>query len=450
MQTGDTIIACATAPGFSARAIVRLSGPGAFVAVDRLTGNSRSVRTERGVASARMRLGGSSSMPCMIAVFPGPRSYTGEDVVEIAMPGNPTLVELVIARAIGAAPGIRMAGPGDFTARAYLNERLSLAQAEGVASLIAAQSQSELDEAKRLVSGERGRMYREFADEAMTLLALVEAGIDFTDQEDVVAISGTDLRRRAGALATKIEQVLGVAAGCEVESTLPRVALGGAPNAGKSTLFNALLGRRRAVVSEEAGTTRDVLEERLDLSRDLSGGGEVLLCDTPGVDEIARGSVDAGAQDASREFLSRADVVIWCDPSGRFDESSLQFGKETRAIRVRTKADLPRASEGREAIAVSALDGFHLPSLRRAIADEAWGGKSKAGVLPRHRRALGAASRELREIEGELASSGCSLGEPEVIAGRLRVALDALGELTGKLTPDDVIGRVFATFCVGK
>lgn len=408
------------------------------------------MRIGRGVVPARMRLGGSLSMPCLIAAFPGPRSYTGEDVIEIALPGNPALVERVIASAIGAAPEIRMAGPGEFTARAYLNERLTLAQAEGVASLIAAQNRDELDEARRLVSGERGRMYNRFTDEAMTLLALVEAGIDFTDQEDVVAISGTDLHRRAGGLAEEIEGVLGGAAGTEAVSTLPRVALAGVPNAGKSTLFNALLGRRRAVVSHEAGTTRDVLEERLDLSRDLSGGGEVLLCDTPGIDEIARGRVDAGAQEASKEFLAGADVVIWCDPTGRFDEAGLNLGQEVRAIRVRTKADLPRDSDGREAIAVSALDGFHLPSLRRAIADAAWGGKSRTGVLPRHRRALGAAALELREIEEELAGSGRVIGEPELIAGRLRQVLDALGELTGRLTPDDVIGRVFATFCVGK
>lgn len=443
---------------------MRLSGPAAFEVV-RVLGAKRIEKCPtpnplspggcfgmrgRGVEVLRLAMEGGATLPCMIATIPGPRSYTGEDVVEIAMPGNPTLVEKLIGRAIGAVPGIRLAGPGEFTARAYLNERLSLAQAEGVASLIAAQTQSELDEAKRLVSGERGRMYNRFTDEAMTLLALVEAGIDFTDQEDVVAISSADLHRRAGALAEEIERVLGGAAGAEAESTLPRVALAGVPNAGKSTLFNALLGRRRAVISDEAGTTRDVLEERLELSLDLCGGGEVLLCDTPGIDGIERGRLDAGAQAASKEFLERADVVIWCDPTGRFDEAGLKLGREARAIRVRTKADLPRDSEGREAIAVSALDGFHLPSLRRAIADGAWGGRLRTGVLPRHRRALGAAARELREIEVEVAGSGRELGAPELSAGRLRRVLDALGDLTGKLTPDDVIGRVFATFCVGK
>ena len=450
MQTGDTIIACATAPGLGGRAIVRLSGPAAFEAVEAIcVGGANEVR-ERGVRAGRCRVGAFAHVPCLIAAFPGPRSYTGEDVVEIALVGNPTLVEKLIASATGAAAGVRMAGPGEFTARAYLNERLTLAQAEGVASLIAAQGADELVEARRLVSGERGELYREFADEAMTLLALVEAGIDFTDQEDVVAISGQDLRRRAMALASRIEDVLGSAAGAEARSDVPRVALAGAPNAGKSTLFNALLGRRRAVVSDEAGTTRDVLEETLDLSRDISGGGEVMLCDTPGVDAEARDATDERAQEASRGFVSEADVVVWCDPTGRFEAGEVVAATRARVIRVRTKADLPRGRAGEVALEVSALDGFHLPSLRRAIADAAWGGGVRAGVLPRHRRALRTAAAEFRGIDAELPQNRRSIAEPELIAGRLRVALDCLGELTGRMTPDDVIGRVFATFCVGK
>lgn len=451
MQTGDTIIACATAPGLGARAVVRLSGPAAFVVVNE---NCGAAGRGRGVRAARWRMGAGIEVPCLIASFPGPRSYTGEDVVEIALVGNPTLVERLIAGAMasmGGKSGVRMAGPGEFTARAYLNERLTLAQAEGVASLIAAQNAGELVEAKKLLSGERGEMYREFADEAMTMLALVEAGIDFTDQEDVVAISAAELKRRAAALALRIENVLGSAAGGEARSELPRVALAGVPNAGKSTLFNAMLGRRRAVVSDEAGTTRDVLEERLDLSRDISGGGEVMLCDTPGVAEASAGKIDAQAQAMSRGFLAAADVVVWCDPTGRF-EGGMETAPGGRVIRVRTKADLPHGRTGDGAIEVSALDGFHLPSLRRAIADAAWAsaGLEAGGVLPRHRRALRAAAMEFRAIEAEVDGGGRSISEPELAAGRLRGALDCLGELTGRVTPDDVIGRVFATFCVGK
>ncbi|MBX3380810.1 MAG: 50S ribosome-binding GTPase [Phycisphaeraceae bacterium] len=451
MQTGDTIIACATAPGLGARAIVRLSGPASFEAIAGLDcGTAPGEHRERGVRAARIRLGDSHQLPCLIAEFPAPRSYTGEDVIEIAIPANPTLIERVIASAIDAAAGVRMANPGEFTARAYLNDRLTLAQAEGIGSLIAAQGADELVEARRLLSGERGKHYHAFADEAMTLLALVEAGIDFTDQEDVVAICGADLRERAARLAKQIEQVLGSASGTEAQSEVPRVALAGVPNAGKSTLFNAILGRRRAVVSDEAGTTRDVLEERLDLSRDISGGGEVLLCDTPGVDTGSNGNLDGRAQAASRSFLASADVVVWCDPTGRFDDAALDVPRRVRTIRVRTKADLPRVSGAVEALEVSALDGFHLPSLRRAIADAALGGGVRAGVLPRHRRALRAAAGELRAMELELAATGRNISEPELVAGRLRAALDCLGELTGRMTPDDVIGRVFATFCVGK
>ncbi len=452
MSGTDAILAAATPPGFSARALVRLSGPGVFELLRKWTATSDRPLPNppsRGLFVVAGRIAG-LSLPLVIAVFPGPRSFTGEDVAELLLPGNPHLLQRVIDEllALAAATGasMRRANPGEFSARAYLNDRMSLEQAEGVAALIAAENAEEMDAAQRLLRGERGGQYRALAEETATLLALVEAGIDFTDQEDVVAIAPGDLRRRLETLVHEIHAIVGAAAGEEADRALPRVVLAGRPNAGKSTLFNVLLGRPRAVVSPIAGTTRDVLEEELTL-----GESRVLLCDCAGIEEArAMGVVAEAMQQRTRDAIEHADVVLWCDPSGRFDAADLPPTR-ARLIRVQTKADMAhsRANAHGEAIEVSALDGFNVATLRRAIDDQAWGSRRTTRTLPaRHRRALTTAASGLRHACE--ASAGERLRDPEVVASHLRGALDALGELTGRLTPDDVLGRVFATFCVGK
>ncbi|HEX8877363.1 MAG TPA: GTPase [Phycisphaerales bacterium] len=453
MSAPDPILAPATPPGFAPRAIVRLSGSGVFAFLRDWTVTSDRPLPDpltRGIHAATGRVGG-FPLPLLIAVFPGPNSFTGEDVAELLLPGNPHLMQRVIdellARATASGVAMRRANPGEFSARAFLNDRMSLEQAEGVAALIAAETVEEMDAAQRLLRGERGDQYRALADEAATLLALVEAGIDFTDQEDVVAIAPADLRQRLAGLIRAIDSITGAAAGEEADRSLPRVVLAGKPNAGKSTLFNALLGRQRAVVSPIAGTTRDVLEEELALA-----DAHALLCDCAGIEEAAAlGVVAASMQARTRNAIADADLVLWCDPSGRFDPGDLPESR-ARVIRVRTKADMahaPQAAGGDRTIEVSALDGFNLGALRRAIADQALGGSRTTRSLPaRHRRALASAAAWLRRAAE--AAGGDRLRHPEVIASHLRSGLDALGELTGRLTPDDVLGRVFATFCVGK
>lgn len=454
-ETHDTIAAIATASGRSARAIVRLSGPGTGGVVRTLAGEPLGDRGSRGVVltlpdagtSGRARL----PLPACLLAMPGPASYTGEDSAELLIPGNSSLASRVLSAVLEA--GARLAEPGEFTSRAYLAGRLTITEAEGVAALIAAERDGELDRARSLLSGEAGVRYTEWADRLAGLAALVEAGVDFTDQEDVVPIPAAELREALEDIAAGISAELGGERAVERNDDAPVVALVGPPSAGKSTLFNALLGRRRAVVDEAPGTTRDVLEESVDLGS-LGGlgptrGGTVRLLDLPGLDGDAAGEIGLAAQRSARAALETADLLVHCDPAGVFEADGLP--DSARVIRVRTKADLAsdHRDESDDGLAVCALDGWRLGALRRAIADLAETG-SGACVVPRHRRAFGEALGYLGEAVGAIGDDTRGLTEPELVADSIRRALDGVGAVSGRVTPDDVLGRIFAGFCVGK
>jgi len=465
MPIGDTIVALASPPGRSAASLLRISGPATRVAVGACCGIENG-SWRRCAAAARFRLscdvGAASSptldLPVLLMTFEGPRSYTAEDAAELLVPGNPHVVRRVIDALVGH-DGVRHAGPGEFSARAYLAGKLTLEQAEGVAATIAARTNAELDAARALLSGRSGVTYTDIADRIATLLALTEAGIDFTDQEDVVAIAPSSLATGIEALEQRVTTLLGGPAAGEAGETLPRVVLAGQPNAGKSTLFNVLLGYERAVVSEVAGTTRDVISEPLPLDDLHVGGGQVLLCDLAGIDAgVGVSRLDDHGRSAARAAIAAAHVVIYCDPNGRFE--GLSVPPSAHVIRVRTKGDLvgvlasTTPASSNQAICVCALDGWGVGALRRAIADGAWGAATAVGeaVLPRHRLALRRTLDALaasRDAIGDQATSR-TLHNPESVAASLRTALDAMEQLAGRISPDDVLGRVFATFCIGK
>jgi len=401
-------------------------------------------------------------LPCLAFVFPGPHSYTGEDSVEMQLPGNPILLQRVIDDLLATAErndlAARHAEAGEFTARAFLNGRLSLTQAEGVQATIAAQSDAELRAAALLTSGSLGTLAHGLADELAAALALVEAGIDFTDQEDVVAIAPADLHARLNALRERVKTHLQRAVGFERLQAIPWVVLVGEPNAGKSALFNALLVHERAIVSPTAGTTRDVLAEPLTIANE-HGPAEVMLVDLAGLDDADDSAINHMMQQRAREAIRRAELIIHCVPPGsdatrtdlRIDTSS------AHAIVVHTKSDLAARGEARHGLAVSAVTGEGLESLRSAIAlrlnDRAVSLAADALVLgPRHEAALRGVAENLDEALRLVSRSkgDHALRDPELVASSMRAALDDLAALAGDISPDDVLGRVFATFCVGK
>lgn len=459
MLPTDTIVAVSSGWGPSPRSLLRLSGPSlpevlraAFDPVPAPHGS---------IVPARLRMTPALSLPCLLFRSDAPRSFTGQHMAEILLPGGPILLERIL-EAFCRIPGVREAGPGEFSARAYLAGKLDLTQAEGLAATIAARTDAQLRAARLLTGGQAGRTLDEWTSELATLLALVEAGIDFTDQEDVVPIHPERLRHRLEALRTTIAASLGAAAGAEDPNLRPAAALIGPPNAGKSTLFNALLARVRAVESPIPGTTRDVLSEPLDLGEVAPGTPGVLLMDLPGLDVALAGAspLDAAAQARALDAAQAARVLIHCDPAGRF-VPLFDHEPTTTIIRVRTKADLPTppTPPASADLSVCALDGWNLPILRRAIADAAWptggsgqGDPSAEWALPRHRRVLATVAETLQQATHRLSNTphAAAVPEPELIAGDLRAALDILGEITGHISPDEVIGRIFATFCVGK
>lgn len=477
MLLGDTIVARASAPGIGRRAILRLSGPQTWSALHEIGVDAATKRAARRAVATVPMTGTSSSspvsgsprhlsvgrprgrtdgcsaqecgptarLPVLLLTFEPGHSYTGEASAEVLLPNCHPLVESILDR-LCAIDGVRRADPGEFTARAFLSGRLSLAQAEGVAAKIAAESARQLEAADRLLTGVSGDDYRSWADDIARLLALVEAGIDFVDQEDVVPIAAGTLGRELAELRAGMNPLLGTSRASEWCAERPLAVLVGPPNAGKSTLFNALLGRRRTVTAAIAGTTRDAIIEPLDLSG--VGAQTIDLADLPGLEANAASALDHAARQSALDTISRADVVIACDPAARFDHPPTG----ATVIRVRTKSDEHLAAPG-AAVAVCALDGWHLPSLRRALAEQCFSVRrhDDALLIPRHRQIVASALAELTaacELAAEQPRD--TLENAEFIAARLRSALDLLGELAGHITRDDVIGRIFATFCVGK
>ncbi|MEC9157017.1 MAG: GTPase [Planctomycetota bacterium] len=452
MDVSDTIIAISSPPGRSRRTLLRLSGPDAFG----LLGLSD---PPRGCSRHEVELP-EGRLPVVALVARGPASFTGDDLVELVVPGSRCLVDLLQRRlhdrAASTGARLRDAGPGEFTARAFFNGRIDLLQAEGIAELIRAETDAQLTAARDLADGALGRLASELLAELIRLTALVEAGIDFTDQEDVVAIEPVDLLVALRGIASSLDRVLADAISIESLASVPTVVLAGPPNAGKSSLFNRLLGRERTVVADLAGTTRDVLREPLALA--LSDGVlEVMLVDVAGLDEVEQhlpaSTIEASMRRAALQAIHVADLVVRCTPPGE-PPSGLPGVPDARILEVSTKDDLP-AREPRTpgAMRLSARTGSGLDRLRTAIATALGASPNvpASGRLvlgSRHDSALRGCRRRVGALVDMLEAS---LSAPsELVAAELRSAIDEIGLLQGRVTPDDILEHVFASFCVGK
>lgn len=420
----STIVGIATGTPDGGVAIVRLSGPRAREIGGALAGSLPPARQ-----LTRRRLSGGED--ALVVWMPGPRSFTGEDVVELHVHGGARNVREVVDEVLRA--GAVAAGPGEFSRRAFETGRLSLDQAEGIAALIAAKTHAGVEQARRLIAGELGQEIEAVRLGVGALRAEIEAHLDFP--EDVPA----EDRRRWGEELADLEREVGswlrrFDSGRRSRERA-RVVLTGPVNAGKSSLFNALLGRSRALVSPAPGTTRDYLEAEMSL-----GEHEIVLVDTAGLREVADPVERAGVE-RSREQSQGADLVVWVEAA-----DAEPTGEESGDLRVENKRD---RGHRRDWLGVSAVTGEGLEALRDALSRGLSGDDAPWIGLARHRERASEAHQALVEAGGELLE-----GPLEVIAFQLSVAERSLAEITGRHVMGpvgaEVLERIFSQFCIGK
>lgn len=432
----ETIVALATPPGAAALALIRLSGPQAFAFAARLSGRPLAVR--RPVHRVLRDVEGRELDDVVMTGWAAPHSYTGEDVVEISCHGNMRIVEAIL-RVCGEL-GARAARPGEFTQRAFLNDRMDLTQAEAVMDLIQAGSERALRAARALQSGVLGRVVEGMRDELLETLAHLEAHIDFPE-EGIDPETGRALARRIEGVIEKVERLLATAPEGRHLRHGFSVVLTGAPNAGKSSLLNALLQRDRAIVSPLPGTTRDTIEETITLA-----GMTVRLTDTAGLRE-GGDEVEVLGMARTREAVAAADLVLHLSAP---DALSVPPEADAPVIRVAAKCDVFPATESGW-LAVSARTGEGLERLQEAIIrhlhlDESATGHEAVAINTRHEALLGEARAGLgRALAGQAAGA-----PPELVSADLRQALTALGGIVGEVTNEDVLDRLFRSFCIGK
>lgn len=454
MHSTDTIVAQATPPGRGGVGILRVSGPKAALVAQTVLGK---LPKPRYADYLPFRNDDNSVLDQGIALFfPNPHSFTGEDVLELQGHGGPVILDLLLKRIL-QIPGVRIANPGEFSERAFLNDKLDLAQAEAIADLIDASSEQAARSAINSLQGAFSSHINEMVESLTHLRIYVEAAIDFPDEE-IDFLSDGIIEGKLNAVIAELDDVRAQARQGSLLREGMKVVIAGRPNAGKSSLLNALAGRDAAIVTDIAGTTRDVLREHIHID-----GMPLHIIDTAGLREASDEVERIGIERAWKEIEQADRVLFMVDstttdattPEDIWPEFMARLPNTLPVTVIRNKSDLTgenveiTAQGNYPMIRLSARDGIGIELLRDHL-KEAMGFNSntEGGFLARrrHLQALNTAAEHLQQGHEQLvyAKSG------ELLAEELRLAQQALSEITGEFTSDDLLGRIFSSFCIGK
>ena len=462
----DPIVAVSTAAGRGAIGIVRVSGAALEALVPALCG--RSLAPRRATRLAFLDAAGAPIDQGLAIFFPAPHSYTGEDVLELQAHGGPVVLQLLLARCLEAAaerddagaerlPRLRIARPGEFTERAFLNDKLDLAQAEAVADLIDASTEAAARSAARSLAGAFSSEIDALAAALIELRMLAEATLDFPDEE-VDFLVAADAEGRLQRARAGVDAVISRARQGALLRDGIRVVLAGQPNVGKSSLLNALAGAELAIVTATPGTTRDKVAQTIQIE-----GVPVHVVDTAGLREAADDIERIGVARTWAEIDS-ADAIVFLHDLTRIGEPAYDAAdreiaarlpprliEDARLVHVFNKLDLRRSASVDDGVALSALNGEGLDALRqRLLALAGWQTAAGESLFTARARHVHALQRARGHLEGAAAHAGQGNASLELFAEELRLAHDALGEITGTFTPDDLLGAIFGRFCIGK
>ncbi|PIE45193.1 MAG: tRNA uridine-5-carboxymethylaminomethyl(34) synthesis GTPase MnmE [Gammaproteobacteria bacterium] len=437
----ETIAAIATPPGMGGVGIVRVSGGDALGVAEAITGKKLKARYAH-YAEFRNQAGKVVDQGVVI-YFKAPHSYTGEDVVEFQGHGGVYVLQSVLRTVL--SHGVRQAKPGEFTERAFLNDKMDLVQAEAVADLIESRSQSAVTAALRSLSGQFSAVVNALQASVIRLRVYVEAALDFSE-EDIDFLSDGKVESDIQALLQQIEQTVQKAGYGRLLHEGVQVVLVGEPNVGKSSLMNYLLGHERAIVTEEAGTTRDTLEETIVIC-----GIPVRITDTAGLRE-ADNVVEKVGIERAKAALQSADLAIWLRDGQVLSDGRPPELAQVDFIEVHNKADLfdrqARSHVG-EALPISAKTGQGIEQLIDVIAGKITQKHSEEGVFSARERHIQALAETKRHVEAAHRFIR-SLATAELVAEELRLAQQSLSKITGEYYSDDLLGAIFSHFCVGK
>ena len=428
----ETIVACSSPPGRGAVSIIRLSGDKAVSIIQKITNN----KPKKKISIIKFPLDVGLNEKCVLTIFKAPNSYTGEDVVEISTHGNPYIVEKVIEKCLNS--GAKIAKPGEFTLRAYLNNKLSLDQSEAVIEVINANSKASLIAAQNSLDGGLKEKISSVQEKLRETRILVETLIDFVDEDANVYIEDViskfeDFKRFFKSFNEDMKTYSSI-------STDVKVVVIGPPNSGKSTLINAIIGEKVSIVNENKGTTRDVVTASC-----LIDGIRFVFSDTAGIRKTSDKIEEEGIK-LSKKALKRADIVIYlADKESDFNKLPLM--KRKKNIFVLNKVDLSRKEAPPGGFAISAKTKKNLKHLKKALA-ESFLKLNQEELLSVNMRHLNLIKRAHKNIA--LISSGLVSSNLELVAENLRNCDELLGEIYDPISSDDILGKIFEKFCIGK